>query len=58
MSDNKTNEWPVTASDLPHINAVVRSGETVEIRPGPDNTAKIMQVKRKFINTGREMRRP
>lgn len=58
MADNKTNEGPVTSADLPRINAVVRSGETVEIRPGPDNTAKIMQVKRKFINTGRGMSRP
>jgi hypothetical protein len=41
---------PVTVADLHRINAVVRKGEAVEIRPGPDNTAKIMQVKRKSIN--------
>lgn len=49
---------PVTVADLPYINNVVRKGETVEIRPGPGDTAKIMQVKRKFINTGRETSRP
>lgn len=49
---------PITPADLPYINAIVRKGETVEIRPGPDNTAKIMEVKRKFVNTGRELDHP
>ena len=53
-----TKTGPVKPEDLPYINAVVRSGETVEIRPGPDCTAKIAKVTRKFIKTGRETDRP
>lgn len=56
--DEKTvkeaGEGPVTAADLPYINAVVRKGETVEIRPGTPDKAKIMEVRRKFLKTGRE----
>lgn len=44
-------ECPVTAEDLPYINAAVRKGRTVEIRPpGKDNRPKIMEVNRKFLN--------
>lgn len=53
-----TETGPVRPEDLPYINAVVRSGETVEIRPGLNDTAKIMKVTRKFIKTGRETDRP
>lgn len=53
-SVNTNDAWPVTAEDLQYINAAVRKGETVEIRPGPDNTAKIMGVKRKFLNPDRK----
>lgn len=50
---------PVTASDLPYINKSLRMGRTVEIRPpGNDGIPKIMEVNRKFLNTGREMGRP
>lgn len=58
MIDEKTvnvnDVGPVTVSDLPYINTAVRKGETVEIRPGPDNTAKIMGVKRKFLKPDRK----
>lgn len=50
----KVDGGPVTVDDLPYINTAVRKGETVEIRPGPDNTAKIMGVKRKFLNPDRK----
>lgn len=57
MNDYSAEAGPVRLEDLPYINTVVRRGDTVEIRPGPDSTAKIMEVKRKFIKTGREMGR-
>lgn len=50
----KVDGGPVTVDDLPYINTAVRKGETVEIRPGPDNTAKIMGVKRKFLKPDRK----
>lgn len=53
-SVNTNDAWPVTAEDLKYINTAVRKGETVEIRPGPDNTAKIMGVKRKFLKPDRK----
>lgn len=50
---------PVTAADLTYINKSIRKGRTVEIRPpGNDGIPKIMEVNRKFLNTGREMGRP
>lgn len=58
MAVKSSETGPVTLEDLPYINAVVRNGETIEIRPGPDDTAKIMKVTRKFIKTGRETDRP
>ena len=51
---NVNDAGPVTMEDLPYINAAVSKGETVEIRPGPDNTAKIMGVKRKFLKPDRK----
>lgn len=50
----KAADGPVTAADLQYINAAVSKGETVEIRPGPDRTAKIMGVKRKFLKPDRK----
>lgn len=49
-----TETGPVKLEDLPYINAVVRSGETVEIRPWKNDAARIMKVTRKFIKTGQE----
>jgi len=51
---NSTENGPVTVADLPYINSAVSKGETVEIRPGPDRTAKIMGVKRKFLKPDRK----
>lgn len=50
---------PVTVADLTYINKSIRKGRTVEIRPpGNDGIPKIMEVNRKFLNTGRGMVRP
>lgn len=50
MSDNKTNEGPVTAADLPCINAIVRKGERVELIPVKDGI-KAVRVHRDEIKT-------
>lgn len=57
MADKK----PVSVlepGDLPAINTVLAKGDRVEIGPGPNGTVKIMHIKRKFLNTGRETDRP
>lgn len=47
-------DGPVTAADLPYINAIVRKGDRAEVGPGPDGTVKISHVKRKIVKSGRE----
>lgn len=44
---------PVTAADLPYINAIVRKGDRAEVGPGPNGTIKISHVKRTIIKSGR-----
>lgn len=44
---------PVTAADLPYINAIVRKGDRAEVGPGPNGTIKISHVKRKIVKSGR-----
>lgn len=49
---------PVTAADLPCINAIVRRGDRAEVGPGPNGTIKISHIKRKIVKSGREKDRP
>lgn len=46
-------DGPVTAADLPYINAIVRKGDRAEVGPGPNGTVKISHVKRKIVKSGR-----
>lgn len=48
-----TEDGPVTAADLPYINAIVRKGDRAEVGPGPNGTVKISHVKRTIVKTGR-----
>lgn len=49
----EAEEGPVTAADLPYINAIVRKGDRAEVGPGPNGTIKISHVKRKIVKSGR-----
>lgn len=57
MIDEKTiktaEDGPVTAADLPYINAIVRKGDRAEVGPGPNGTVKISHVKRTIVKSGR-----
>lgn len=57
MIDEKTikaaEDGPVTAEDLPYINAIVRKGDRAEVGPGPNGTIKISRVKRTIVKSGR-----
>jgi len=46
-------DGPVTAADLPYINAIVRKGDRAEVGPGANGTIKISHVKRTIVKSGR-----
>ena len=48
-----TDTGPVTAADLPHINAIVKRGDRAEVGPGPNDTIKISHVKRTIVKSRR-----
>lgn len=48
-----TDTGPVTAADLPYINAIVKKGDRAEVGPGPNGTVKISRVKRVIVKSGR-----
>lgn len=45
-------DGPVTAADLPYINAIVKKGDRAEVGPGPNGTVKISHVRRTIVKSG------